>query len=292
MLPWFAFGACSLIWGSTWLAHKWALIDFTPLGLATLRFCGAGILCWIMARSRGEAFARREHWKPLFLAGLILAGLANVLTAWTLLHIPSGVGAVLQAPIPVWLALLSQRTDPLRPIGWLAVCLGFLGVALVMWPEDKVSIAAGPALLCALTAAAWSWASLYQRAQVKSGGLFANASVQMLFSGCVGLLLTPLFGGFTQTTTVSTSAWLSLAYLTIGGSCIAFASYLYLTKVWHPARAGSFSYVNPAIAVLLGALLGGETIGNHLIAGMLIILAAVAALQLATRSPKITADSI
>ena len=80
--------------------------------------------------------------------------------------------------------------------------------------------------------------------------------------------------------------------MTIGGSCIAFASYLYLTKVWHPARAGSFSYVNPAIAVLLGALLGGETIGNHLIAGMLIILAAVAALQIATRAPKITADSL
>ncbi len=283
MLPWLAFFACSSIWGSTWLAHKWALVDFTPLGLATVRFLTAGLLCLAIAWLRGERWVRREQLPSLLLAGLLMAGAANVLTAWSLQFIPSGVGAVLQAPIPVWLALLSLRSDPMRPLGWLAVALGFAGVALVMWPSAVDAIDPLAALVCLLTPVAWSWASLHQRAHVHSGGLFANAGLQMLFSGLLGVVITASFGEFTQHGAIGTRAWLAAGYLIVGGSCIAFASYLYLARVWHPARAGSFSYINPVIAVLLGWALGGEALGSRLIAGMLIVLAAVAVLQVATR---------
>jgi drug/metabolite transporter (DMT)-like permease len=287
MLPWLAFVACCLIWGSTWLAHKWALVDFTPIGLATLRFLCAGVLCLGLARFNGERFARREDLPVLLFSGLIMVGLANVVTAWTLLHIPSGVGAVLQAPIPVWMALLTLRTDPLRPSGWLAVFLGFLGVALVMWPEQTGAIDPVAAVVCALMGAGWSWASLLHRRRVRSGGLFANAGLQMLLSGALGVLLTPLLGGYTHGAGVSPQAWMALGYLIIAGSCIAFASYLYLAQVWHPARAGSFSYVTPAIAVLLGWIFGREALGAHLLAGLWIILLAVAVLQWATRAARV-----
>lgn len=284
MLPWLAFTACCLIWGSTWMAHKWALVDFTPLGLASLRFLCAGVLCLIIARVSGERFVQREHLPSLLLAGLIMVGAANALSAWTLLYIPSGVGAVLQAPIPVWMALLTLRSEPLKASGWLAVVLGFVGVTLVMWPQQHSAIPWFPALLCALVSVAWSWASLLQRARVRSGGLFANAGVQMLFSGLIGTSLTPWLGGFTHGSgPISTQAWSALVYLILAGSCIAFASYLYLSKVWHPARAGSFSYVTPMIAVLLGWAFGDEALGAHLLAGMAVILVAVAVLQWAAR---------
>ncbi len=284
MLAWLAFIACSLIWGSTWLAHKWALVDFTPIGLGSLRFLCAGLLCVAIARLAGEPFVRREHLRPLLIAGLIMAGLANVLTAWSLLYIPSGVGAVLQAPIPVWLALMTLNKEPLSRAGWLAVFLGFFGVAMVMWPSEAGPIDPFAATVCALTAGAWSWASLYQRARVHSGGLFANAGVQMLTSGLIGSALTPLLGGFTTgTAEISQTAWMAMVYLVIGGSCVAFASYLYLVRVWHPARAGSFAYVNPVVAVLIGWWLGGEALTTSLIVGMVIIFLAVAALQLATK---------
>lgn len=287
MLPWLAFLACCLIWGSTWIAHKWALVDFTPLGLASVRFVCAGVLCVSIARLRRERFVSREHLPAMLLAGLIMLGAANVISAWTLLHIPSGVGAVLQAPIPVWMALLTLRSDPLRTSGWLAVFLGFLGVGLVMWPDQRSPIPLLPALICASVSLAWSWASLLQRAKVQSGGLFANAGVQMLFSGAIGLAITPWLGGFTHHgTDISPHAWMALAYLIVAGSCIAFASYFYLAKVWHPARAGSFSYITPMIAVLLGWAVGQESLGVHLIAGMSIILLAVAVLQWATRTRK------
>ncbi len=283
MLAWFAFIACSLIWGSTWLAHKWALVDFTPIGLGSLRFLCAGLLCLLIARLTGESFVRREHLRPLLIAGFIMAGLANVLTAWSLLYIPSGVGAVLQAPIPVWLALMTLNKEPLSRAGWIAVFLGFLGVAMVMWPSDTGPIDPVAATVCVLTAGAWSWASLYQRARVHSGGLFANAGTQMLVSGVLGTALTPLFGGFTTHGSVGAPAWAAALYLVVGGSCIAFASYLYLTRVWHPARAGSFAYVNPIVAVLIGWWLADEALTTSLIVGMAIIFAAVAVLQVAAR---------
>jgi drug/metabolite transporter (DMT)-like permease len=277
--PWIAFGAISFIWGSTWLAHKWALADFTPAGLATTRFVIAGIACVLIGRLRGEAWPVRRELKHLLLAGLILTGLANVLTAWTLLHIPSGVGAVLQAPIPVWLALLSLRTDPLSKRGWAAVIVGFFGVALVMWPDGPVHLPLVPAVVCVLTAAAWSWASLHQRRHVNSGGLFTNAGIQMSQSALVGLALTPFISGYTNGGPISLQALAATAYLVGFGSVVAFAAYLYLTKVWPPARAGSFAYLNPIVALALGAALGGEPLTARLIVGMVVILAAVALLQ-------------
>ena len=282
-LPWAAFAAISLIWGSTWLAHKWALADFTPVGLLTVRLLMASVACFALGRIRRESFPDRAQLKPILLAGLILTGFANVATAWSLTHIPSGVGAVLQAPIPVWMALFSLRTDPLSKIGWLAAVLGLVGVALVSIPENSGgTFSVLPSLVCIFAAASWSWASLYQRKYVSSGGLLTNASLQMLQGGLLGALMLGL--GFPATThgSVSPTAWYAVAYLVGFGSCIAFAAYLYLTQVWHPARAGSFSYLNPVVAVGLGAWIGGEPLSWRIAIGLAVILLAVAVLQYAT----------
>lgn len=289
LLPWLAFAAISFIWGSTWLAHKWALADFTPAGLSTLRFCMAGALCLLLGRWRGEAWPERAQLGTLLACGLILTGVANVLTAWSLTHLPSGVGAVLQSPIPVWMALWAWQSDPLSGRGWLAVLLGLGGVVLVMWPTEHQGIPLWPALVCVGTAALWSGATLYQRRRVNSGGLFTNAGIQMSQSALLGLVLTPLCSQWTVHGEVSPVAWYSLMYLVLFGSVIAFASYLYLTQVWHPARAGSFSYLNPIVAVLLGVWLGGEVLTSRLLYGMAVILVAVAVLQWATRRPPLSA---
>lgn len=279
MLPWLAFAAISLIWGSTWLVHVHALVDFTPLGLATSRFAIAGVLCIAIGLYRGEQGCDRRELPKLLLSGLILLGLANVLTAWTLTWIPSGVGAVLQSPIPVWMALLIMRREPLGRAGLAAALLGLGGVALVMWPDEHVDLALVPALVCTGSALMWSWAALYQRRHVRSGGMFVNTGLQMLGSATVGAVLLPFFGGATVDGTIGPTAWAALAYLTLFGSLIAFSAFLYLTRVWHPARAGSFSYLNPLVAVLLGVTLNNEPLTIRLIIGMVVILAGVALLQ-------------
>lgn len=279
MLPWLAFAAISLIWGSTWLVHVYALADFTPLGLATTRFALAGVLCLAIGLYRGEQGCERRELPKLLLSGLILLGLANVLTAWTLTWIPSGVGAVLQAPIPVWMALLTLRREPLGKAGLAATVLGLGGVALVMWPDERVDLALLPALVCVGSALMWSWAALYQRRHVRSGGMFINTGLQMLASAMVGALLLPFFGGVTVDGSISREAWAALAYLTLFGSLIAFSAFLYLTRVWHPARAGSFSYLNPLVAMLLGVTLNNEPVTVKLVIGMGVILCSVALLQ-------------
>lgn len=279
MLPWLAFAAISLIWGSTWLVHVHALADFTPLGLATTRFALAGLICLAIGLYRGEQGCDRAELPKLLLSGLILLGLANVLTAWTLTWIPSGVGAVLQAPIPVWMALLTMRREPLGAAGLAATVLGLGGVALVMWPDERVELAVLPALVCVGSALMWSWAALYQRRHVHSGGMFVNTGLQMLASSLVGATLLPFFGGPTVDGSIGAEAWAALAYLTVFGSLVAFSAFLYLTRVWHPARAGSFSYLNPLVAVLLGVTLNGEPLTARLVVGMLVILSGVALLQ-------------
>jgi drug/metabolite transporter (DMT)-like permease len=279
MLPWLAFAAISLIWGSTWLVHVHALADFTPLGLATIRFSLAGVLCIGIGLYRGEQGCERRELPKLLLSGLILLGLANVLTAWTLTWIPSGVGAVLQSPIPVWMALLTLRREPLGVAGLAATVLGLTGVALVMWPDERVDLALVPAAVCVGSALIWSWAALYQRRHVRSGGMFVNTGLQMLASALVGATLLPFFGGATVDGDISREAWAALAYLTLFGSLIAFSAFLYLTRVWHPARAGSFSYLNPLVAMLLGVTLNHEPLTVKLVAGMVVILCGVALLQ-------------
>lgn len=279
MGPWFAFAAISLIWGSTWLVHVYALVDFTPLGLATVRFLMAGVICLAIGLRRGEIGPDRKQLPKLLIAGLILLGGANVITAWTLKYIPSGVGAVLQSPIPLWMALLSMRREPLSKWGWIAAVLGLTGVALVLWPGGRLNLNLWIAAICASTCVVWAWAALYQRRHVTSGGMFVNTGLQMLVSGMVGLLITPLSTGFMVHGAVGTDALLALAYLTIFGSIIAFSSFIYLTKVWHPARAGSFAYLNPLVAVWLGVTLNQEPITLKLIVGMMVILCSVALLQ-------------
>lgn len=285
-LPWIAFAAISLIWGSTWLGHKWALEDFTPAGLSTIRLGLAGIGCLILGFMRGERWPQRRELPMLLATGLVLTGLANFLTSWSLLYIPSGIGAVLQAPIPVWMALFAMRTDPLSGRGWLAVPAGFFGVALVVWPSSVNSIPVWPAVVCVVTAAAWSFASLLQRKHVRQGGLYLNAALPMLLSASIGAVLSPLGFDYTHGHGVSLRAWISLAYLVVFGSMIAFASYIYLTRVWHPARAGSFSYLNPVVAVALGVWLANEQLSLRLILGMAVILVSVWMLNTATRKPK------
>jgi drug/metabolite transporter (DMT)-like permease len=286
-MPWLAFAAISFIWGSTWLAHKWALQDFTPIGLMTLRMGVAAIVFASIAWARRESLCTLADLKHVMLAGFVLTCFANVATAWSLTYIPSGVGAILQAPIPVWMALLSFRTDPLSKTGWLASFMGLFGVALVCWPDNPEAkvhllIPVVPSLVCVLTAAIWSWASMHQRKYVRSGGLFANASLQMTQGALIGGVAIAAGAGFTVDGTISREAWASVAYLIGFGSCIAFAAFLYLTQVWHPARAGSFSYLNPLIAVLLGWWLNAEMLNAQIIVGLVIILLSVGVLQIAT----------
>ena len=286
MLAWLAYLTVAVVWGSTYFAIALGLKSFTPYGMVALRFSLAAVL------ALGLGWLRREPWPPprevghLMVVGALLLGGSNALVSWAELHVSTGVVAVLAALVPLWLAVFSMAKEPLGPKGWAGLALGLAGVAVLVWPSGGVRIHGGG--LAAMVAAPliWSWGTLHGKHFVHGGGLLTNGGIQMLTAALIGLAVAPLAGGFLRGP-VTHKALGAIAYLAVFGSVLAFTAYIYLAKAWPPAKMGTYAYLNPVVAVLLGGLILHERFGLRDYLGMAIILAAVALVQLRARNPKL-----
>ncbi len=279
LFGWVAYLIVSVVWGSTFLGIAVALRSFTPWGVVALRFAAASLLCLLLGRLLGESLPEPRVVRHLAVSGAILLGVCNALVTWAELHIPSGLTAVLCAPVPIFLALMSPRTEPLGARGWAGALFGFAGVVVLMAPEraGRASLAGAAGVL--VSTVLWAAATLYVKKNVSGGGLLTNAGIQMLTAAAIGLVAALLTGGFVRAP-LRREALVALSYLAVVGSCLAFTAFGYLTRVWPAARAGTYAYLNPAIAVLLGTALLGEPFGPRLVLGMLILLLGVALVQL------------
>jgi drug/metabolite transporter (DMT)-like permease len=279
MLAWLAYLTVAVVWGSTYFAIALGLESFTPYGMVAARFSAASLL------SLGLGRLRREPWPPLrevghlMVVGALLLGVSNALVSYAELHLSSGLAAVLAALVPLWLAVFSAGREPLSAKGWAGLALGLLGVAVLVWPTGRVHLHGGG--LAALIAAPliWSWGTLHGKHFVHGGGLFTNGAIQMGTAAVIGLSVAPLAGGYLRGPLVP-KALGAVAYLVLFGSVLAFSAYVYLAKAWPPAKMGTYAYLNPLVAVLLGSLVLHETFGLREALGMAIILAAVALVQL------------
>jgi len=191
--------------------------------------------------------------------------------------------AILAALVPLWLAVFSMAKEPLGPKGWTGLILGIAGVAVLVWPHGSMRIHGGG--LAAMVAAPliWAWGTLHGKHHVHGGSLLTNVGIQMLTAALIGLAVAPFTGGFLRGP-VTPKAIGAIAYLAAFGSLLAFSAYIYLAKAWPPAKMGTYAYLNPLVAVLLGSLILHEAFGPREILGMAIILAAVALVQLREKS--------
>ena len=279
MLAWLAYLTVAVVWGSTYFAIALGLASFTPYGMVAARFSVASILALGLGR------LRREPWPPLrevghlAIVGALLLGTSNALISWAELHVSSGLAAVLAALVPLWLAVFSMAKESLGAKGWAGLALGLVGVGVLVWPTGTVHVP--PAGLAALIAAPmiWSWGTLHGKRFVHGGGLLTNVGLQMGTAAVIGLALAPLTGGFLRGP-LTPKALGAVGYLTLFGSMLAFSAYIYLAKAWPPAKMGTYAYLNPLVAVLLGTLILHEPFGPRGVLGMAIILAAVALVQL------------
>ena len=282
LLGWAAYLTVSIVWGSTFLGIAVALRSFTPWGVVAVRFTVASLLCLALGRLLGEERPSRAVAGHLAVSGAVMLGVCNAIVTWAELHVPSGLAAVLCAPVPIVLALLLLRTERLGARGWTGVLLGFGGVVLLTAPERSggASLAAAAGIL--VSTILWAWATLHMKRHVTGGGPLTNAGVQMATASAIALPAAALTGGFLRAPLVPDAAG-ALLYLAVVGSCLAFTAFGVLTRLWPPARAGTYAYLNPAIAVLLGAALLGEPLGLRLVAGMAVLLAGVALVQFRQR---------
>lgn len=274
-----ALGALYLIWGSTYLAIRIALEGFPPLLMAGSRFVLAGGLLYAVARRRGAPRPGLAGWRAGALVGSLLCA-ANWLVTVSEQWVSSSVAAVVVASVPLWavLAALLWRERPTLPeVAGLGV--GLAGVVLLQAGGDLRAHPLGAALLLLST---WSWAlgSMWSRRLPLPGGLMAPAT-EMLAGGAL-LLGAALLRGERLASLPGLRPLAAWAFLTLFGSLTAFTAYNFLLRRVRPALATSYAYVNPAVAVGLGALFG-EAVGPREIGALALILGGVAVVAAARR---------
>jgi len=279
MLAWLAYLTVAVVWGSTYFAIALGLESFTPYGMVAARFSVASLLALGLGRLRREPWPPLRETGHLVVVGALLLGGSNALVSYAELHVSSGLAAILAALVPLWLAVFSMATEPLGPKGWAGLFLGLAGVAMLVWPSGGLRIHTGG--LAALVAAPliWAWGTLHGKHFVHGGGLMTNVGIQMITAAVIGLAVAPLSGGFLRGPLTHKALW-AVAYLALFGSLVAFSAYIYLAKAWPPAKMGTYAYLNPLVAVLLGSAILHERFGLREILGMAIILGAVALVQL------------
>jgi drug/metabolite transporter (DMT)-like permease len=278
-----AFAIVYFVWGSTFLAIRVGVREVPPFLLAGMRFLVAGIVLYGWMRARGTRSPALREWGAASLLGVLIFVLDYGLLFWAEKRVPSGIAAVMMATIPTFMALSEifiLRTQRLSARLAIALLLGLGGVAVLVSRTLSIGeIPIDPAGACALIVAATSWSvasALTRKLPLPAAKTMSSAS-QMLAGGVLLLLTAALLGEFPgfHIQAVSRGAWLALAYLIVAGSIVAFTAYVWLIHHESPTRVGTYAYVNPSVAVLLGYSLGGEPIGPRTIAGTLLVLVSV-----------------
>jgi len=274
--------ALYLIWGSTYLAIRIALGGFPPLLMAGSRFLLAGGALYLVLRARGAARPTARQWRAGAVVGTLLCA-ANGLVTVAEQRVTSSVTAVVIASVPLWTVLVAAAWRE-RPTGGevAGILLGLTGVAVLQSGGELRGEPLGAFLLVAST---WCWAlgSIWSRRLPMPAGLMAPAA-EMLAGGVV-LTLAGLARGERLIEAPGGSAVGAWVYLVLFGSLIGFTAYNFLLRHVRPALATSYAYVNPAVAVALGAAAGEPVGGRALVALSLILLgvAVVAAVRRSTR---------
>jgi drug/metabolite transporter (DMT)-like permease len=278
-----AFAIIYLVWGSTFFAIRVGVHEVPPLILAALRFSIAGAALFLWALARGERLPRRREWAGIALVALLIFVIDYGLLFWAEERVPSGTAAVILATIPAFMALaeiLVLRTQRLtfRLGGALLVGLG--GVVVLMDPALGLGGAPVYALGAAgllIAALSWSGASVLTRKLPMPPSKVMSAAAQMLAGGAFLWIVAAVSGegrGF-DAAAVSLRAWMALAYLIVAGSIVGFTAYTWLIHHESPTKVGTYAYVNPVVAVVLGHFLGGEALDVRTALGTALVLVSV-----------------
>jgi drug/metabolite transporter (DMT)-like permease len=282
-----AFAAVYIIWGSTYLGIQLGLRDIPPFLLSSIRFLLAGVvlLAWCLWK-KDPMPSRKDIGRNAICGALMLFG-GTVSVTWAEQYIPSSVAAIIVTSLPFWFVLLDKKqwsyyfSNKLIIAGLL---VGFLGVVLLMSfghtnTADNINSnkkLAGSLVIVA-GGIAWTVGSLYSKYRPSQSSLLMNGSIQLLATGIFTAIISIAAGEPQKMdwSLVQFSSWMALLYLATMGSIVAYLSYLYLLKMRPAAQVSTYVYVNPIVALLLGAVIASEPIGWWQVIALLIILSGV-----------------
>ena len=277
----FAFGILYVIWGSTYLGIHFAIQTIPPLMMAGLRFSIAGALMNLWLRGRGTPAARAIEWRSAFIVGGCLFLIANGTICIAQKRVPSGLSALLVATVPLWMTLLDWIVFKGPRPNWrviIGVVLGVAGIVVLVNPRTLIGqpIHLPGALAILASCIAWAVGSLYARRAPLPKSVFLATGMELLAGGVLLLLASVIKGEWAtfDPRAISLVSIMSMLYLLFFGSIIAFSAYIWLLNTVSPAAVSTYAFVNPAVALGLGWMLGGERLAlRELLAAGLIIAA-------------------
>jgi len=278
-----AFAILYIVWGSTYLAIRVGVQEVPPLLFAAMRFLFAGLLLYGWVMVRGERLPKGRQWSSICLLALLYFVLDYGFLFWAEQRVPSGPAAVMMATIPVFIALseiviLRTQRMTLRLAAALLIGIGGVGVLvsrslnLSGAPIDRMGV-----LAMMLGAFCWSIGTVLSRRLPLPESRTVNSAAQMLAGGAMLTAAAAAFGEFQRfhPRAVSAEAWWALLYLVVAGSILGFTAYVWLIHHESPTKVGTYAYVNPVVAVVLGYFLAGETVGLRTVLGTLFVLVSV-----------------
>jgi drug/metabolite transporter (DMT)-like permease len=287
-----AFAIIYFVWGSTFLAIRVGVREVPPLLFAAMRFfvAGAALFGWVVVKR--ERLPNLREWISAAALGFIIFVLDYGCLFWAEQRVPSGIAAVMLATIPAFIAVaevLILRTLRFSLQLGIALLIGICGVAVLM--SRSVSLGGeaidrmGAAALI-FAAASWSIATVMTRKLALPHSKMVSSAAQMLTGGAFLVLASAALGEFRgfDPGAISRTAWISLAYLIVAGSIVGFTAYVWLIHHQSPTKVGTYAYVNPVVAVLVGYFFGAEPLGLRTVLGSIFVLLSV--IVITTLAPK------
>lgn len=288
-----AFALVYFIWGSTYLGIRIAIETIPPFLMAGVRFLLAGTLLFAIARQRDRSPITRVHWRSAFIVGALMLAFANGGVTWAEQKVDSGLAALLVTMVPFWLVLMDWNRTGNRPnrlvIGGLIT--GFLGVILLIGPDKIISgdshIDLVGVVVILFATLCWATGSILSKQVELPKTPITGTSMEMLSGGVVLLFASILTGDWTKIefSAVSAESLAAMFYLSIVGSIVAFTAYIWLLKNVSASRVGTYAYVNPLVALLLGWTFADEAITTRTIAAAAIIIGSVALITIYRTKP-------
>ena len=265
--------AVYVIWSSTYLAIKIAIHDLPPLLMASMRFLAAGGVMLLIARRRGTPWPRIRDWVRIAPIGLLLCVGGNGFVSLGQQSVSSGGTAVVCATMPLWVGVLGAfGGEPPSRREWVSLAVGFVGI-LVLMGGPTLSGKPEHIAFVILSPACWALGSVISRrlSGPIARDVFMLPAIEMLTGG-VALFAVGMLRGERIPLDASATSWIAVGYLWLFGSLIGFTAYNWLLRNARPVVATSYAYVNPILAVILGAVISGEALGwTTLVANILIV---------------------
>ena len=281
-----------ILWGTTWIASKEGVKHMPPLQMAGVRQLVAGSLYILFFLSRGISWPKGREWYAVGILAFLNILCSNGLTTWGIKYISAGLGAIIAATFPLWMVVIGLFTSAKRiaPNALKGFILGFAGICVIFY--EHLHDFFNPDFLfgiCISLTAAWTWAfgTLYTKQQAKSFNPYFSLGLQMFISGIVLTVVSEGSGKTIPIAAIPWQSWAAIAYLVVLGSVVAFAAYLYALQHLSVELTSVYAYINPVVAVILGAILFGEKLTIFIVAGGAVALYGVYMINNALKKPAV-----